>query len=71
MGILNVNGFFDHLLAFMDHATEEGFIRPQSRAIVLSEVDPSALLDKLSAYEAPPSLLRLASEGKLTSGQRG
>lgn len=71
MGILNVKGFFDHLLAFMDHATREGFIRPQSRAIVLSEEDPSALFDKLMAYDAPPSLLRLASEGKLSCGQRG
>lgn len=71
VGILNIAGFFDHLLKFLDHATAEGFIRPESRAIIVSDTDPSCLIDKLLAYEAPPSLIRLASEGKLTNGQRG
>lgn len=71
VGILNMNGFFDHLLAFMDHATEEGFIRQASRDIVQSDTDPAALIDKLLRYTAPPSLIRLASEGKLRMEERG
>lgn len=71
VGILNVEGFFDHLLAFFDHATREGFIRPSSRAIIVSARTSAELLDKLAAYEAPVSLIRLASEGRLKEGQRG
>lgn len=51
IGVLNVAGYFDHLLAFFDHATAEGFVRPASRGIVLSDSDPVALLEKLAAYE--------------------
>lgn len=54
VGVLNVAGFFDHLLAFLDHAAEQGFIRPQSRAIVVSETSPAALLDALEAYTGAP-----------------
>ncbi|GAB4815657.1 hypothetical protein N2152v2_002703 [Parachlorella kessleri] len=71
VGVLNVNGFFDHLLAFLDHAAQEGFIRPQSRGIIIAEATPAALLDALEKYEAPTSLIKLASEGKLSVHERG
>ena len=51
IGVLNVNGFFDHLLAFMDHATQEGFIRQTSRDIVVDGKDPAELIDKLLSYQ--------------------
>ena len=43
--VLNVDGFFDHLLAFLDHAVNCGFIKARqlSRVLVFNEVD--ALLD--------------------------
>lgn len=71
VGILNISGFFDHLLAFMDHATKEGFIRQASRDIIQSDVEPAALIEKLFAYQAPPSLIHLASQGKLNDTERG
>ncbi len=49
--MLNMNGFFDLLLAFMDHATKEGFIRQASRDIVISDTDPASLIDKLLSYQ--------------------
>jgi len=49
-GLLDVNGFFDPLLALMDHATQEGFVRPEHRAGVVTATDPSALLDRLSSW---------------------
>jgi uncharacterized protein (TIGR00730 family) len=52
-GILNVAGFFDPLLALFDHATAEGFIRPDHRAMVLVEGDPARLLDRCAEYRAP------------------
>jgi|SRR5581483_5168789 len=46
-GILNVEGFFDGLLAFLDHAVTMGFIRgAQVRGITVRE-DPMALLDAM------------------------
>jgi hypothetical protein len=58
VGLLNVAGYFDPLLALIDHGVTEGFIRPPHRALVVVETDPAALLDRLAAYEAPPGLVR-------------
>jgi len=52
-GLLNVEGFYDGLLAFLDHATQEKFIRPEHRTIVLSEADPAKLIEKLVQFEIP------------------
>ena len=49
----------------------QGFIRPASRAILISAATPAELIDKLAAYEPPPSLIKLASEGKLSLHERG
>eukprot|EP00887_Chlorella_sp_A99_P005639 scaffold1.g5639.t1 len=67
VGLLNVENFFDSLLAFVDHATAEGFIRPASRSILVSARTPAELLDALERYKAPPSLIKLASEGQLSA----
>jgi uncharacterized protein (TIGR00730 family) len=53
-GLLNVAGFFDPLLALLDHAVAEGFLRPVHRNLVLVAAVPEELLDKLASYEAPP-----------------
>jgi uncharacterized protein (TIGR00730 family) len=52
-GLLNVEGFFEPLLALFDHAAAEGFIRPEHRAIVVVESEPATLLDRLAAYLPP------------------
>lgn len=51
-GLLNVDGFYDGLLSFLDHATAEKFIREQNREIILVEETPHALLGKLIAFAA-------------------
>ena len=53
VGLLNVRGYFDPLLTFLDHAVEEGFVKPRHRALLLDDTDPAALLDRLRAYEPP------------------
>jgi predicted Rossmann-fold nucleotide-binding protein len=50
---LNVEGYFDHLIRFMDHALEEGFLKPVHRDRLLVGEDPGALLDQLNGYRAP------------------
>ncbi len=52
-GILNVAGFFDPLLAMFDHATQEGFIRPDHRAMLRVSSDVNTLLDEMETYRAP------------------
>ncbi len=48
VGILNVNGYFDPLLALIDHAVEEGFVRPEYRALIQEASEPAELLDNLA-----------------------
>ena len=54
-GFLDVAGYYAPLAAFLDHATREGFIRPQLRAAAIVESDPDALLRRFGAY-APPAV---------------
>lgn len=53
IGLLNVAGYFDGLLAFMDHAVAEGFVRPTHRALLRVAETPEALLDAFAAFEPP------------------
>ena len=48
LGILNVEGYFDPLLGFFDHAVAEGFVGPDLRALVLEAPVPSALLELMN-----------------------
>lgn len=52
-GLLNVDGFYDPLIALLDHAVTERFIRPQHRATILVEADPAALLSSLADATLP------------------
>lgn len=51
--VLNVQGFFDRLLAYLDHAVAEGFLRPQHRKMLLVARDPGELLQCFETYRAP------------------
>jgi len=53
IGLLDVDGFFQPLIAHLDRALAEGFVRPQHREMVAIESEPERLLDRLSSYEAP------------------
>jgi uncharacterized protein (TIGR00730 family) len=52
-GLLNVDNFFDPLLALCDHLLDQGFISANDRALIISDNDPLRLLDKISAFEVP------------------
>ena len=64
MGLLNVAGFYDPLLAMFEHAVKEGFLRQQNRAMALAETDLDRLLDAMAAYqpEAVSKWLKGSSE---------
>lgn len=52
-GLLNVDGYFDHLLAFFDHASREGFLRRENRDMSLVDSDPAGLVQQFERYTAP------------------
>ena len=54
-GILNIAGYFDALMAFLDHAVEEGFLTEAHRGTIMAESDPRALLERIRAYSPPAS----------------
>jgi uncharacterized protein (TIGR00730 family) len=47
-GLLNVNGYYDSLIAMVNRAVAEGFIRDPHREWLLSDTDVSRLLDRLN-----------------------
>ena len=53
-GLLNVEGYYDGLLSFLNHAVGEGFIRPEYLAVVLTDSKADVLLEKISSIEVPP-----------------
>ncbi|HEU4454061.1 MAG TPA: TIGR00730 family Rossman fold protein [Longimicrobium sp.] len=53
VGLLNVEGYFDPLLALFDRAVAEGFLPPAHRGLALDDTDPARLLDRFAAYEPP------------------
>jgi uncharacterized protein (TIGR00730 family) len=53
--LLNVHGYYDSLLGFFNLAVQEGFVRDESRNLVLVEDDAVRLLDRLAGWQ-PPAL---------------
>ena len=52
-GVINVRGYFDKLLAFLDHAEAEGFLRPENRQMLLRADDAVGLIGQFEQYEPP------------------
>lgn len=53
IGILNMNGFYDPFILWMDQAVKEGFISQRARDIVVIREDPVSLLEALENYVDP------------------
>lgn len=47
VGLLNVDGYYDSLLSFVDQAVDEGFIAPAARSIIVSAPTAKELVRKL------------------------
>lgn len=50
IGIFNIDGYFDRLLDFLDHAANEGFLRHEHRQNLIVDSHIHALLEKMEAY---------------------
>ena len=51
LGLLNVNGYFDHLTQFFDHGVTEGFVRKEHRDNIILSDNAEDLLVKLNQYK--------------------
>lgn len=52
-GLLDVAGFYQPLLRFVDHAVDEKFVRPEHRDLLLFDERPDALLQALAQWQSP------------------
>lgn len=63
VGLLDVEGYFDPLEQFLDHAEREGFLAPEQRRFLVSASTPDALLDGFATF-VPPSVPAWLSPGE-------
>lgn len=52
-GFLNVAGFYDGLIQFLDHAESQQLLKPEHRRMILVDTDAGRLLDAMQSYESP------------------
>ncbi len=52
-GVLNIDGYYDPLIALFDTMERQGFLIPEHRAMLIVESDPNRLLERFATYEAP------------------
>ncbi|MGZ5049789.1 MAG: LOG family protein [Methylobacter sp.] len=52
-GLLNVAGYYDALIQFLDHVRDEQFVKPLHRDILMVESEPDALLQRYLNYRPP------------------
>jgi uncharacterized protein (TIGR00730 family) len=52
-GLLNIQGYYDRLLSFTEHAVDEGFVRREYHSMISVSGSPGKLLDTMAAYKAP------------------
>lgn len=55
-GLLNVAGYYDGLLAMLDHAVGEGFLKPAFRQLVIADTDADALVRRLASFAPADSM---------------
>ncbi len=53
VGVLNIGGYYDPLLALFDTAVKEGFVRQEHHGLLLQGEEPRELLERFRTYRAP------------------
>jgi TIGR00730 family protein len=52
-GVLNVDGYYDSLIGFLDHVVQEEFVKPIHRSLLIVESNLDILLERYQHYQAP------------------
>ncbi len=53
VGLLNVCGYYDRLIAFLEHAVDECFVKGDHRDMLILATEPASLLEQMAAYRPP------------------
>jgi hypothetical protein len=53
VGLLNVDGYYDLLVAFAEHQERESFIRPEHRNMLIVESEAARVLERFASYVPP------------------
>ncbi|HYD79271.1 MAG TPA: TIGR00730 family Rossman fold protein [Paucimonas sp.] len=51
IGLLNVAGFYDGLIGFLQHVVDQGFLKAPQASLLVSEAAPSLLLERFKTYD--------------------
>jgi len=65
IGVLNVNGYYDHLIAHLYHMRREGFLREEHHRLVLVDHELDSLLKAMEAFQAAPAIGKWLDVDKL------
>ena len=68
VAMLNVLGFYDLLLAFLDTQTDAGFLRNEHRSLLVADSDPSKLLDRIAQFAMPAGVSVFSRRAARTLG---
>lgn len=63
VGVLNVNGFYDHIIKQLDVMVEEGFLKPQNRRILLVSDNIDELFELMDNFVPEPAFKWLEKDG--------
>jgi uncharacterized protein (TIGR00730 family) len=62
IGLLNVEGFYDGLIAFLQHVVAERFLKAEQTSLLVHEAEAPALLDQLKSFRPQPHEKLLAQD---------
>lgn len=68
VGLLNVRGFYDLLLRFLDHQYDAGFLRQEHRSLLIAEQDPAQLLARVTQFAMPAGVSFFSRRAARTLG---
>lgn len=68
VGLLNVAGFYDGLLGFLDTQQRAGFLRDEHRSLLIDHKDPSQLLDRVTQFVMPAGVSFFSRRAAQTLG---
>ncbi|MGA9531645.1 MAG: TIGR00730 family Rossman fold protein [Anaerolineales bacterium] len=63
VGVLNIDGYFDPLLALIAHAGDQGFIYAEHQQLLANDREPAGLLRSMEDYQPPEGLARWVDRG--------
>ena len=64
--LFNVDGYYDHLIKFLDNMVAESFVKQNHRDMLIVEDQAAVLLDRMEAYQAPQNVGKWITREKQT-----